>query len=117
MIHVHFAGLSLQIARYAARLTGIPLTFCVHHYDLFLSPPANLRVLASEASRVITISRHNRQHLTSVYGVPYDKIAVVHCGIDPQRFVPRPPQPEPAATEAPVRLMTVGRPGHSLLSQ
>lgn len=109
VLHVHFAGLSLQIARYAARLTGIPLTFCVHHYDLFMTPPANLAVLAKEAARIVTISRYNRRALTRDHGVPHHKIQIVHCGIDPERFAPNPPVDDACDTARPLRLVNVGR--------
>ncbi|WP_423823596.1 glycosyltransferase family 4 protein [Salinisphaera sp. SPP-AMP-43] len=109
VMHVHFASLAAQIARYASRLSGVPFTFCAHHYDIFHSAPPNYPVLSHDASAVITISDYNRRYLRDHHNVADARLRVIHCGIDCQRFQ-RAESPEAqTAADRPLQLVAVGR--------
>ena len=86
VIHVHFAGFAAELARFVSLLTGIPFTVTTHHYDLVLLPPSNYKQLARDAALVLTISEYNRRYLIDTFGVPADKIRVLHCGVDVEHF-------------------------------
>lgn len=111
LIHVHFASIAAQIARYASHITSIPYTFCTHHYDIFLNPPANYAVLTYDAARMTTISDYNRRYLIEHFSLPEPKIQVVHCGIDTEQFDHnrQTPTPNTAADPSILNLISVGR--------
>ncbi|HET7314555.1 glycosyltransferase family 4 protein [Salinisphaera sp.] len=110
-MHVHFAGLSAHLARYARHITGVPYTFCAHHYDIFHSAPPNFPVLTHDAARMTTISEYNRRYLIEHFKLPADKIEVIHCGIDTERFDSdtRASAQERVAGESTLNLISVGR--------
>jgi len=78
-LHVHFAHVPAQIAMYASALAGIPFTIVAHANDIFERPLLLLRK-AERATRMLTISEHNRQYLERL-GIPKDRLAVVRCGV------------------------------------
>lgn len=109
LLHVHFAGRAAQIARYASRLSGIPFTFCAHHYDIFHMGPPNFPLLAADARRIQTISEYNRRYMVDVLRLPGEKIQVLHCGIDPNRFDKPSPRKRQAQARDPFTIVSVGR--------
>lgn len=110
-MHVHFAGLMVQVARYASHITGVPYTYCAHHYDIFHSAPPNFPVLTHDAAGVITISDYNRRYLIDHCRLPPDRIEVIHCGIDTERFDRNAPSSsgQPVADQSRLNLISVGR--------
>lgn len=109
IMHVHFAGASVQIARYASQLTGVPFVCCAHHYDIFHSGPPNFPVLGHDAAMFTTISDYNRRYLIDEIGLDARKIRVIHCGIDGTRFRRAETADNIADDKAPLRLVSVGR--------
>lgn len=103
LLHAHFATESALVAMLAARVTALPFTVTAHAYDIFRndvnllgegSLGKRLKLLAGNASRVITVSDYNRAHIDTVTERAFtDKLSVIHCGVDISRFFPVERQP------------------------
>ncbi|MCH8327048.1 MAG: glycosyltransferase family 4 protein [Candidatus Marinimicrobia bacterium] len=86
-IHAHWATYPATAAWIIMRLTGISYSFTAHAHDIWLQKPY-LKAKIDAASTVVTISQYNVTYLTNLYGAAVrEKIAVVHCGLDPEKFV------------------------------
>ncbi len=118
-LHAHFADVNLEYAAIISRWSGIPYGLTTHRYDLFENPleVETASLLMRKATLHVTISQFNRGVLEERFGIPRDKVHVVHCGIDLARFsfVPRPK----FSGERPFRVLNVGRlvpvKGHEIL--
>jgi glycosyltransferase involved in cell wall biosynthesis len=97
LLHAHFATESALTTMLTAELTEIPFSFTAHAYDIFIANTGapgetldnRLKLLVQRAARVITISEFNKRHILQKTGEEFsDKIEVIHCGIDPERFTP-----------------------------
>jgi glycosyltransferase involved in cell wall biosynthesis len=76
-------------------LTGIPFTITAHAYDIFVHDPRTFPQAVArkcrEAAFVIVVHRFGRNFLLSRFpGIPAEKLRVLHIGIDPAVFEPRP---------------------------
>lgn len=85
-VHAHFANVAASVAMMAAHLAGVPFSFTVHAYDLFVDD-----ILMEEKLRrarfVATCSRFHVDYLRRHYpGAADARIEVIHYGIDPARF-------------------------------
>ncbi len=117
MLHAHFANDAAVLARYLARLSGLPYRITAHAYDLYQDPFLLLPNLRG-ASRIFTVSEANRRHLVArlakTRGAPVS-IEIVRCGIDLERFAYR----DPPSPGTPARLLCVARlvpkKGHAVL--
>lgn len=92
-VHAHFANHPALVALIVHRLTGVPFSFTVHAFDLFVDRTM-LAKKVEAASFVVAISDYNRRLMTETCGeAAADKIQVIHCGVDPSLFAPesRPP--------------------------
>jgi glycosyltransferase involved in cell wall biosynthesis len=93
-VHAHFATHPAVCALVVHRLTGIPYSFTAHGSDLHVRRRMLDRKVDA-AAFVVTISRFNADVVAAECGEPArDKLHVVHCGIDPQLFAPRPRRTE-----------------------
>lgn len=86
-IHSHFAVRATDIALLANYLLGVPFIFTVHGSDVLVSPPKNLRVKGSRASRCIAVSHYLKNVLSRDFGFKTDKINVVRCGVDTEKII------------------------------
>ncbi|TXI06592.1 MAG: colanic acid biosynthesis glycosyltransferase WcaL [Pseudorhodobacter sp.] len=105
-LHAHFGTNSATVALLAKCLAGPQFSFTVHGPEEFDAPLAlSLRQKIEGAAFVVAISSFGRSQLCR-WAAPaqWDKIKVVHCGIEPDRF----PQPVPLPTGGP-HLVAVGR--------
>ena len=88
-IHAHYATHPALFAWMIHRLTGISYSFTAHAHDLFVDTTM-LAVKAREAAFIVAISEYNRGKLAAVCGESIRrKTRVIHCGIDPQKYLPR----------------------------
>jgi glycosyltransferase involved in cell wall biosynthesis len=95
-IHAHFATEAALVSLLVSKLIGIPFSFTAHAYDIFrlnvsgeTFPDRRVKLLVENAAKTITISEYNRNHILSITGPAVtEKLEVVHCGIDPERFNP-----------------------------
>src|SRR5919198_4073539 len=88
LLHAHFATQPTAAAREIGRTFRLPFTFTAHGYDVYRRPPADFRERAAAAAAVVTVSRANADHIHSAFGVPRERIFVVPCGVDTDRFHP-----------------------------
>jgi len=88
-LHAHFASHPAAVAYVMHRLTGIPFSFTAHGSDLHRDRHM-LREKVAAAKTVVAISDYNRDVILHECGDQYaDKVVVVHCGVDTERFIPR----------------------------
>lgn len=105
-LHAHFGTNSATVAMLAHSLGGPQFSFTVHGPEEFDAPLAlSLRQKIESAQFVVAISSFGRSQLCRWVGADYwDKIKVVHCGIEPDRF----PRPLPLPQGGP-QLVAIGR--------
>lgn len=106
-IHAHYAHGAGVIARTMSALFGIPYSLTTHAHDLYQNANPNRIIdLHRRAAFAVTISHYNRIHIASLDAMLYDKIHVIHCGVDCERLTPS----GPAANAAPLlRISTIAR--------
>jgi len=106
IIHAHFAAWPAEIAMALSRMTQIPFIFTAHAYDIFTSPDIErLQSLSQSASRIITVTEFNKNYILEVIGDAYtDKIEIIRCGIDTEKFFP-----EKRESSDIVTILTAGR--------
>lgn len=87
-IHAHFADFNAIWTEILSEWTGIHFGVTTHRYDLLNDPISISRCVQifSKASLVVTISNFNRNLMVQKYKIPFDKINIVHCGVDLNRF-------------------------------
>ena len=110
-LHDHFSDASCTVAMLASSLSGIPFSFTVHGPAIFFEAHLwHLRTKLEAASFVVAISSYARSQ-ASLFSDPaiWDRIHVVHCGVDrPAPSAPATPQRDRAA-DSPANLLFVGR--------
>jgi colanic acid/amylovoran biosynthesis glycosyltransferase len=103
-MHVHFANNSAEIAMLVHVLGGPQWSLTVHGRDLENAPFARLAAKVQDCLFVIAISSYGRSQLYRwVEHQHWDKIKVVHCGLEPDYAVRQNPV---SSTE---RFVCVGR--------
>ena len=116
IVHAHFwmSGLAVQ---HGVRGTGIPVVQTFHALGTVKrrhqgatdpSPPSRLRLerdLARDAALVIATCSDEVTELAGL-GVPDERIAVVPCGVDLDRFTPHGPR---ASRDGRYRILSLGR--------
>lgn len=110
-LHAHFGTNSADVALYARMLGGPGFSMTVHGPEEFDAPHALMLGEKVARSRfAVAVSDFGRSQLSRwAPFAAWDRIAVVHCGIDPALFpdaLPLPPGPGP---DRPLRLVCVGR--------
>ena len=104
--HAHFGTNATTVAMLARMMGGVPYSFTVHGPEEFDSPRAlSLGEKVSQAAFAVTISQFGRSQLCR-WAEPddWDKIKVVHCGIEPARFAALRP-----LAVGPRRIVSIGR--------
>lgn len=89
-LHNHIAESSCTVAMLAAAVSGIPFSFTVHGAGIFFNANTwRLDEKVRQAAFVATISHFCRSQ-TAVFTEPddYDKLHIVHCGVEPDRIQP-----------------------------
>lgn len=103
-LHNHIAKASCTVAMLASALSGIPYSFTLHGPDIFFAPAHwRLDEKIARARFVACISEFCRaQAMLFSDRALWDKLHIVHCGIDPDRY-------DPAPRHGPPHLTFVGR--------
>jgi colanic acid/amylovoran biosynthesis glycosyltransferase len=96
LIHAHFATEPTAAAREWADELKIPFTFTAHGYDIRRKPPPDFAHRAAAARFVVTVSQANARHIVEHFGVPAERLRVIPCGVDIERFRPIDRTREPA---------------------
>jgi glycosyltransferase involved in cell wall biosynthesis len=85
-VHAHFASHPAAAAFVIGRMADIPWSFTAHGSDLHRDQ-AMLREKVTEAAFVVAISEYNRRFILERVGTDYaDKVEVIHCGVELERF-------------------------------
>ena len=106
-LHAHFGTNSASVAMLARVLGGPAYSFTVHGPEEFDAPAAlSLGDKMRHAAFTVAISSFGRSQLCRWSDLDgWDRIKVVHCGVEPARFTA--PAPLPAGPET--RLVAIGR--------
>lgn len=83
-LHAHFGSVATDVARMAARLTGIGYSFTAHAKDIFHAEVDHeaLRTKLAEARFCVTVSDYNLAHLRERYGAAADGVVRLYNGLD-----------------------------------
>ena len=108
-MHAHFTTGATTVTMLASELSGLPYSFTLHGPADFLEPYRwKIGEKAARARFVATISHYARSQL--MFFTPpehWDRLHIVHCGVDPARYGDAEPGRGGDATET--RLIFVGR--------
>ena len=105
-LHNHFADPSANVALLTSALSGIPFSYTLHGpAELYEPEKWALRAKTARAAFVACISHFARsQAMYFSDPADWDKLKIVHCGVDPARYE----RPAPPAREG-LHLVFVGR--------
>ena len=109
-LHAHFLHTPASVARYAARLLGLPFSLSGHAKDVWTTAEWDLADKLNEAAWTVTCSAAATDRLRAV--APAADLDTVYHGLDLRRFASN---PTPRAARRgddphdPVRLISVGR--------
>ncbi len=110
-LYVHFLHTPASVAYYAAQIVELPWSASAHAKDIWISPEWEKREKLNACSWLVTCTKFNYDHLSSLAPDP-SRVALVYHGLDFQRFPPpeeqRPPR-DGRDSEDPVQLLSVGR--------
>lgn len=105
-VHAHFGTNAATVALLANALGGPKFSFTVHGPEEFDAPRAlalGAKIAASDFT--VAISSFGRSQLCRwAKGSDWDRIKVVHCGVEPARFANHAPLPN-----GPRRVVAIGR--------
>lgn len=105
-LHAHFGTNSTTVAMLAAAAGGLSYSFTLHGPEEFDAPRAHsLGEKTARAAFAVTISSYGRSQLWRWTPLSaWDRVHVVHCGIEPDLFAT-----PPALPDGPLRLIAIGR--------
>lgn len=105
-VHAHFGTNSASVAMLAATLGGPTYSFTVHGPEEFDRPEAlALGEKATRAAFTVAVSSFGRSQICRwTDAAAWDRVRVVHCGIEPSCFPVMAPMPD-----GPLRLVSIGR--------
>jgi glycosyltransferase involved in cell wall biosynthesis len=109
-LHVHFLHTPASVARYAARMRGLPFSVSAHAKDIWTTPDREIRDKLAEAAWAVTCTADGAARLRALAPDP-SKVALVYHGLDLGRFPPAPVRPPRDGRDPadPVRILSVGR--------
>jgi glycosyltransferase involved in cell wall biosynthesis len=114
-LHAHFLHTPASVARYAAKMTGLPWSCSAHAKDIWTTPRWEKVEKLADLNWLVTCTRAGAEHLAELAPRP-DVVALVYHGLDLGRFPPPVPAPAgPAAAhdgrspDGAVRILSVGR--------
>lgn len=93
-LHNHIATASCTVAMLASRLGGFPYSFTIHGPGIFFEPEYwRIDAKIAEASFTVCISDFCRsQCMMFSKAEDWNRLHIVHCGIDPAKYGQRPPR-------------------------
>lgn len=111
LLYVHFLHTPASVARYAARIAGLPWACSAHAKDIWTTPKWEIAEKLADCDWLTTCTRSGAGFLTNLAPSP-EKVSLLYHGLDLARFPANPQSPslrdgrEPGD---PVRLLSVGR--------
>ena len=109
-IHAHFLHTPASVARYAAKLRGLPWSVSAHAKDIWTSPDWEKRAKLADCTWAVTCTKAGCDHLQALS--PHDNVSLVYHGLDLTGFPPArrtPGRRDGSDPAAPIRLLSVGR--------
>jgi glycosyltransferase involved in cell wall biosynthesis len=109
-LYAHFLHTPGSVARYAARLLGLPFSLSGHAKDIWTTPDWDLAAKLRDAAWTVTCSESAADRLRAL--APEKAVDVIYHGLDLARFAPgerEPSQRDGSAGDDPVRLIVVSR--------
>lgn len=109
-LHAHFLHTPASVARYAAKLTGLPWSCSAHAKDIWTSPEWEKREKLMDVDWLVTCTKHGASHLRTLTPNA-EKVGLVYHGLDLTRFPVAPSRPSPKNGDlgSPVLILSVGR--------
>mgnify|MGYP001051665176 CR=1 FL=1 len=106
-LHAHFGSIAADVARLAARLTGITYSFTAHAKDIFHEDvdPAALATKLREAHTTVTVSEFNLHHLRAEFGSDAGRVVRLYNSVDLEAF----PFGPKGGASGPAKVAAVGR--------
>lgn len=106
-IHAHFGTNSTRVAAYAQMLGGPAFSFTAHGPEEFdKCEPLDLGGKIGSAKFCVAVSNFGRSQLFRWAGPDdWQKVKVIHCGIEPQNW----PEPAPMPQLDKLRMVAIGR--------
>lgn len=111
IIYAHFLNSGMNVARYAAAMSGLPVVASAHARDIWVSAEWNKRAKLRQVEWCSTCTTDGWEHLTTLADDPA-KVHLIRHGLSFGRFPNDPPKRPPrsgADAADPVRLFSVGR--------
>jgi len=102
-IHAHFFQGNATIAMIISKLLGTTYSITAHGSALLIDRILNKEKI-EHAKFIISISQYNKNFMLKVDPSCDNKVFVVHCGLNPNKFLPAPPRKNQVFT-----LLAIGR--------
>jgi glycosyltransferase involved in cell wall biosynthesis len=109
-LHAHFLHTPGSVARYAARLLGLPFSLSGHAKDVWTTPGWEIREKLRDAAWTVTCSAAAAAHLQTL--APETPVEVIYHGLDLARFPAGATRTAPRDgrdSDDPVRILSVSR--------
>jgi glycosyltransferase involved in cell wall biosynthesis len=108
-LHAHFATYPALLAWVISGFTGIPFSFTAHAHDIYVDASI-LKIIYRDADSIVAISDFNKRFIAEVVDDErVEKVRVIHCGIDVDRFDYTPKSTGYGGDQGPLRLLSIGR--------
>ncbi len=112
LLHAHFIHTPGSVARYAAMMRGLPLSFSAHARDIFTTPKRELAAKIADARFVSVCTADGARALGEAAPDHAARIHLIRHGLELSRFPlfagARPPR-DGGRSDDPVRILSVGR--------
>lgn len=106
LIYAHFLHTPASVARYAARMRGLPFAVSAHAKDIWTTPDWEKREKISDAAWITTCTAYGADHLRALVPGQVHKVLLHYHGLDFDRFTaPAAAERDPGA----IRIVSVGR--------
>lgn len=105
-LHAHFLHTPASVARYAARMRGLPWSCSAHAKDIWTTPAWDKAEKLADLDWLVTCTAVGHEHLAALAPDPA-RVMLAYHGLDLDRF----PPPDDAVPRAggPVTILSVGR--------
>ncbi len=110
-LHAHFLHTPASVARYAARIAGLPWSCSAHAKDIWTTPEWEKREKLADVDWLVTCTRAGARHLRRLAADP-GRLDLVYHGLDLARFPPAPGRRtarDGGRADDPVVVLSVGR--------
>ncbi len=87
-LHNHIAKSSCTLAMITSAMSGIPYSFTLHGPDIFFAPERWRLDMKIETARFVACISHFCRSQAMAFSDPkhWDKLHIVHCGVEPERY-------------------------------